>query len=115
MTASTSVWSGRTVDAVTDPDGGSLAYEYFASLLARETLAGDVDGSVSWTYDSRHRLRTESVNDAQLITIEYDEDGTPERSAPSRSRRIRSTVSSLPPPSAASPLRTTTTTSASRC
>jgi RHS repeat-associated protein len=66
------------LDAVTDPDEGSLAYEYFASLLARETLAGDINGSVSWTYDSRHRLRTESVNDAQSITIEYDEDGTPE-------------------------------------
>jgi RHS repeat-associated protein len=63
---------------VADPDGGTLAYAYAGPLVASETISGDVDGSVSWTYDNRLRLLTESVNGAQAVTIAYDLDGVAE-------------------------------------
>ena len=66
------------VDVVTDPYGGSLDVDYFGYLPASETWTGTVAGSVSWTYDDRHRVETESVNGGETITIGYDADGNVE-------------------------------------
>ena len=66
------------VDVITDPYGGSLDVDYFGYLPASETWTGTVAGSVSWTYDDRHRVETESVNGGETITIGYDADGNVE-------------------------------------
>lgn len=65
------------VQAIDDPDGGSLAFQFQGFLPARETLSGSVGGSVSWTYDDQLRVDSESVNDAHSVVVVYDEDGSP--------------------------------------
>ena len=51
------------LETVTAPDGGTLSYTYDGSLLTSTTWAGDIDGTVSRTYNNNNiRLSSTSVN-----------------------------------------------------
>jgi YD repeat-containing protein len=53
----------------------SLAYGYDGSLVTSTTWAGNVAGSVGWTYNNDFRVVSESVNGANSVTFGYDNDG----------------------------------------
>jgi RHS repeat-associated protein len=67
--------SAERVEVLSDPDSGTLTYTYDGPLVLSETLAGDVDGSVSWTYDDDFRIATQGVNGGSTVTFSYDDDG----------------------------------------
>jgi len=46
----------------------SLAYGYDGSLVTSTTWAGNVAGSVGWTYNNDFRVVSESVNGANSVT-----------------------------------------------
>jgi RHS repeat-associated protein len=60
--------------AITDPDGGTLSYDYDGSLLTRETWAGIISGNIQYTYDHNFRLISQSVNGDSSLIFRYDED-----------------------------------------
>lgn len=59
---------------VTAPDGNTLGYTWDGFLPTGETLSGEVNGSVTRTYDNNFWLTGLSVN-GQSITYGYDNDG----------------------------------------
>jgi len=60
---------------VTTSDGQSLAYGYDGSLVTSATWAGNVAGSVGWTYNNDFRVASETVNGANSVAYGYDNDG----------------------------------------
>ncbi len=62
------------LSTITAPDGGTLSYTYFGSLLNTTTWAGTVAGSVSRNYDVNFRLIVQSVNGANTVNFGYDND-----------------------------------------
>jgi RHS repeat-associated protein len=60
---------------ITAADGGVLTFGYDGSLLISEAWSGTIAGSVSRTYDSDHRIETQSVNAGSTVTFTYDDDG----------------------------------------
>jgi len=66
--------AGR-VAQVTDPQGGSLTFGHDGPLRTSETWAGDVDGTVQWSYDDDLRVVAEAVNASAPIVFAYDDDG----------------------------------------
>jgi RHS repeat-associated protein len=63
------------VTSVTAPDRGTITYTYDGDLLLTTTWSGEVSGSVSRTYDNDLRVSSISVNGANPVTYEYDDDG----------------------------------------
>jgi RHS repeat-associated protein len=59
---------------VTAPDGSTLDYGYDGFLLKNTTLGGDVSGSVDRSYDNDFRVNSRSVNGANTVTFDYDDD-----------------------------------------
>jgi RHS repeat-associated protein len=59
---------------ITDPEGGTLSYGYDGSLLTRETWAGNIAGSIQYTYDNNFRLTSQSVNGDAPLNFQYDAD-----------------------------------------
>ncbi|MBN1482472.1 hypothetical protein EH223_10545 [candidate division KSB1 bacterium] len=59
---------------VTAPDGGILSYSYDGSLLTQTTWSNLVQGSVSRSYDNNFRITSLSVNGANPVTFQYDDD-----------------------------------------
>jgi RHS repeat-associated protein len=66
--------SGRLV-TVTAPDGGTLSGGYDGGLLTDTTWAGSVAGSVHRTFDNNLRVTSASVNGADTVNYQYDQDG----------------------------------------
>jgi RHS repeat-associated protein len=62
------------LNSITAPDGGALSYTYDGSLLTGTTWTGAVAGSVSRTYDNNFRLTSLSVNGANPVNFQYDND-----------------------------------------
>jgi len=65
--------SGK-VTSVTAPDGGTLAYTYNGALLNQIAWTGTVVGNVSRVYDNDFRITSLSINGADAIAFEYDND-----------------------------------------
>ena len=61
-------------NTVTAPDGGTVTLSYDGSLVTDTTWAGTVAGSVSQTYDADTRVATQSVNGADTVTFQYNQD-----------------------------------------
>ncbi len=66
--------TGRT-SSITAASGGTLSLAYGGALLTGATWAGAVAGSVGFTHDDELRVATVSVNGANPITQQYDNDG----------------------------------------
>ncbi len=67
--------AGRLAN-ITAPDGGVLSYAYDGSLLLSTTWSnGEVNGSISRTYDNNFWVTSESVNGANTVNFTYDLDG----------------------------------------
>jgi RHS repeat-associated protein len=62
------------VSTLNDPGGVNLAFTYDGPLPLSETWSGPVAGSVSRTFSNNFDLATESVNGAQAVTFDYDDD-----------------------------------------
>src|SRR5262249_6783554 len=73
----TYAYSGSTghLASITAPDGGTLSYSYDGGLLTGITWAGTVAGGVSRTFDTFFRLSSESIDGANTVTFQYDNDG----------------------------------------
>jgi RHS repeat-associated protein len=61
--------------SITAPGGLTLSYTYDGALLTGTTWGGSVAGSVSRTYDNNLRVASRSVNGANPIAFQYDNDG----------------------------------------
>ncbi len=62
--------------SVTDPDGGSLAYEYNGELkTSTEWFGGEIIGTVHAGYDSSYRVNSLTVASLPAISYTYDADG----------------------------------------
>ena len=59
---------------ITDPDGGTLSYDYDGSLLTRETWSGTIAGNIQYTYDDNFRLVSQGINGTSSLTFQYDAD-----------------------------------------
>ena len=63
---------------VTDPDLGTLTYDYDGPLVTGVTWTGEVDGTVSVTYTDEFWLDTQTVDaggSLYPVTYSYDDDG----------------------------------------
>ena len=60
---------------ITDPDGGTLSYDYDGSLLTREAWSGAISGNIQYSYDDNFRLVSQGVNGTSSLTFLYDADG----------------------------------------
>ena len=63
------------VSSLTTPEGNALAFSMDGPVVLAETWSGEIAGSVERTYDADLRLATISVNGANPIAYDYDEDG----------------------------------------
>jgi RHS repeat-associated protein len=63
------------LDTITTPDGVALTLAYDGPLLASQTWAGPVAGSVSRGYDANFRPASIAVNGGSALTFQYDADG----------------------------------------
>jgi len=70
------------LSSVTAPGGIDLDYSYNGSLLTGVTWSGGISGSVGFGYDNDFRVNQVSVNGANPVSYQYDDD--------SRWRRRRS-------------------------
>jgi RHS repeat-associated protein len=61
--------------SITAPDGGSVSTSYEGFLVTGQTWAGEIQGSVSQTYDNDFRVVTQSVNGSDTVSFGYDRDG----------------------------------------
>ena len=68
--------TGR-LSGMTTPQGQSVAYQYDGLLPIRETFSGTTSGSISVTYDNNFRANVQKINDADPISLTYDNDGLP--------------------------------------
>jgi YD repeat-containing protein len=59
---------------ITAPGGNSLSYSYDRSLLTAATWGGTISGSVSRAYDNNFRVTSQTVNGANSIAFQYDND-----------------------------------------
>ncbi len=59
---------------ITAPDGGILSYSYDGSLLTGTGWTGVVTGNINRLYDNDFRLTSLSVNGADPVTLQYDND-----------------------------------------
>jgi RHS repeat-associated protein len=57
------------------PGGEKLAYAYNGALLAETAWTGDIAGNVGYGYDNDFRVTTVSLNGANSIAYQYDNDG----------------------------------------
>jgi len=62
------------LSGITAPGGGTLAYTYDGSLLTQTSWAGTVVGSVSRVFDNNFRVTSQSINGANTINLNYDND-----------------------------------------
>lgn len=62
------------LQTITAPDGGTVSYSYDGSLPTSETWAGSVAGNVSYAYDKDFRVTSTSVNAANPIPYQYNDD-----------------------------------------
>lgn len=62
------------VTGVSAPGGQTVTYSYLGELLASETWAGPISGSVGYSYDDSFRFIGQTVNGANLIAFTYDDD-----------------------------------------
>jgi RHS repeat-associated protein len=60
---------------ITAPDNGQLNFTYNGFLLTGQSWSGQVAGSVTQAYDNSFRMNSQSVNGANAITFQYDNDG----------------------------------------
>ncbi|HMZ17008.1 MAG TPA: RHS repeat-associated core domain-containing protein [Blastocatellia bacterium] len=60
---------------ITAPGGGTLAFTYDGALLLRTVWGGAVAGNVSHTYNNNFLVASQSVNDANTVNFQYDNDG----------------------------------------
>ncbi len=60
---------------VTAADGGVVEYDHDGFLLTGTTWSGTVSGSVARTYNHESQLASLSINGAQPIQYQYDQDG----------------------------------------
>lgn len=56
------------------PDGGTLDFSYDGSLLTGAAWAGDIAGSVGFTYDNDFRVSSVTVDGADPVAYAYDPD-----------------------------------------
>lgn len=63
------------IDSIATPDGDDLSFEMDGPLLTSTSWSGEVTGSVGRTYDNDLRLESISVNGADPILYDYDDDG----------------------------------------
>jgi RHS repeat-associated protein len=64
------------LETLTAPGGGSLALGWNGFLLESQTWSGAVAGSVGFGYESPGmRLTDETVNGADMVSFQYDDDG----------------------------------------
>ena len=66
--------TGR-LETITGPGGQIVTYGYDGFLLTSRALSGQVSGLVEHTYTDDFWLQSESVNSANTVTYEYDDDG----------------------------------------
>jgi RHS repeat-associated protein len=59
---------------ITAPDNGQLNFTYNGFLLTGQSWSGQVAGSVTQAYDNSFRMNSQSVNGANAITFQYDND-----------------------------------------
>jgi RHS repeat-associated protein len=59
---------------ITAPDNGQLNFNYNGFLLTGQSWSGQVAGSVTQAYDNSFRMNSQSVNGANTITFQYDND-----------------------------------------
>lgn len=59
---------------ITAPGGSTLSYNYDGPLLTGTTWAGSVSGNVSRTYDNSFRVTSNTVNNGNTISFQYDND-----------------------------------------
>ena len=65
--------STSQLTTLTAPDNSTLSYTYDGILVTSETLVGEVDGTVSWDYDTDFRVINRRVNSAGIV-FNYDDD-----------------------------------------
>jgi RHS repeat-associated protein len=63
------------IETITSPDSEVLTYDFDGPLLLSTVLTGDVEGTVSQTYNDDFRLETQSVNGVNPVVYTYDDDG----------------------------------------
>ena len=63
------------LNSITVPGGEKLAYAYTGALLAETAWTGDIAGNVGYGYDNDFRVTTVSLNGANSIAYQYDNDG----------------------------------------
>ncbi|WAM22762.1 MAG: right-handed parallel beta-helix repeat-containing protein (plasmid) [Candidatus Methanoperedens sp.] len=60
---------------ITTPYGGKITYAYDGSLLTDTSWSGSISGSIHRTYDNNFWITSESVNGANNVNFQYDQDG----------------------------------------
>jgi len=63
------------LETLATPEGATLTLGYTGDLLSSSAWAGEVVGSLERSFDAERRLRTESVNGADIIDFGYDAGG----------------------------------------
>jgi YD repeat-containing protein len=66
--------TGHLAGIVT-PEGNSLDYTYDGFLPTGTSWGGEIEGSVTRTYDNDFQVESRSVNDAYRVELGYDDDG----------------------------------------
>ncbi len=62
------------LNSITAPDNGVLSYSYDGFLTKNSTLTGAVSGSIDRVYDNDFRITARSINGANSISYQYDDD-----------------------------------------
>ena len=62
------------INTISDPDSGQLSYAYDGFLTLSETLTGQINGSITRTFDNDFRVSQLSVN-GSTFNFGYDADG----------------------------------------
>ena len=63
--------------SVSDPQGGTLTYQYTGSLLTGVTRTGTGAGSLTFAYDNDFRIQSVSASGSSTIAYGYDADSLP--------------------------------------
>jgi len=65
----------RQLESITAPDGGALGFTWDSFLPLATSWSGEISGTYRRSYDSYFRISSDQVNDTEIISREYDEDG----------------------------------------